>query len=366
MNMAYCVETYTKLIGGVHLILKANGSCYLDTDNSYEIRRQYTINKMACYSTMGHNSAKMLSHLFENTCDSVPVKAKLFVAKECKTQRDTFRNSGYSITINKDKAQVVVVPDVVPGKYGTRTANLVAKDDENDVVYLIHIARRGYPSGSEINLNDMEIARDFIIKDTGWRIEEMKATDVVITFMPRSEELKEILCDTKTLTVPYVQESKVPIIASTHFSPETLTLWENIEDTNLLTRTICTSNWMDYPVTLLMFLYMYNMKGGRNVYWNNEGNADFKRILNQIRYEVYLHEWNDVWRRDISAMDYDMLQKYVYYKLGIPETGGMISEQELYASVPKELVQYLQHKIVFKPIEVPSKTLLRSIKETIA
>ena len=365
--MAYFVETYTKLIGGVRLVLKANGSCYLDTDDSYEIRKQYTINKMACYSTMGHGSVKMISYLVENTVDSVPPAAKLFVAKECKTQRDTFRNSGYSITINKEKGQVVVVPDVVPHKYGKRTVNLVAKDDENDVLYLIYIERRGFPSGSEIDLNDMEVARDFIIKDTGWRVEEMRATNVEITFIPRSEELKEILCDAKTLNVPYVQESHVPIIASTHFCPETLTLWENIEDTNLLTRTICTSDWMDYPITLLMFLYIYSKRRGDSVFWGNEGNADFKRILNQIGYaSVYLNEWNDVWRKDISAMDYDMLQKYIYYKLGIPETGGMVSAKEVNAIVPNELINYLQHKIVFKPMEIPSKTVLRSIKETLA
>lgn len=343
------------------LTVYGNGAC--NKDYCYEYRTRDTINKMACYfpdkkdhlvCALAYDTSA--GSYLQNTIKSA---TKLFVASECKTGRDTFRNSNYSITRDKTKADIIVVPDIIPRSYLSLDCNLVAHDEKEEKLYLVTITKYGFEYGMDIKKDEIEIAKSFIESSMKLTVDDSALNKLKVWFLPKCEEVVDILSNNK-LNVPYIQESKVPINPSTIISPETLVLWENIEDENLLVRTICTSDWQKYPVTLLALLFAFRNKTN----WYNVATGDFRRILKAIGYE---YDWREHWRYeedDSDALrifknkrftmdDYGMFQKYIYCRFGVDENGGFISGNQ-WESLPRCIRILLPRRIAVKRISLPA------------
>lgn len=349
------IHTYKDVYTAV-IKLYSDGSCRKQDECLWHTRD--TINKMACIRT--DNDWDLVSSLYEEaTNTSFSPGSSLYVASECKTGRDTFRNSGYSITRSPEKADAIVVPDIRREFFYKMNCNMVAYHPEKELLYLFNIDKPGYLSSS-LTENDLMSVKKYAQENWGMEADDILRSNIDVWFLPKCDEIKDILQDNMR-NVPYIQESRVPIKASTQFSPETLVFWENIEDENLLARTICTSDWADYPVTLLAFLICF--KGGRN--WYNYANGDFRRILKQIGYETY---WNPDYAfqnnsRYITPKDYEMLQSYLMYKLGLDAKGGFVTAKQFEAIVPSALRGFVRRMIAVKPAIIPVKMKLNAVEE---
>ena len=351
------ILTYNRLLTAT-IQLYADGNCR--RERPYEYRTRETINKMACFCP--DTDWDLVSQLYEETHNtSFDRHAKLFVSSECKTARDTFRNSGYSITRDPEKADAIIVPDVRGEFYHSMSCDMVAMDTEKGELYLFDIEKPGYIK-TELNVNDLAIVRNFVKNTLGLEPEVTSRSKIKVTFISKCKELEDVMHG-NMLKIPYCQESKVPLDTPTKFCPETLVFWENIDDMNLLVRTICTSDWMEYPVTLLAFLACF--KGGQN--WYAYANNDFRRILKQVGYEGYWN-LNYIFSDDkyISAKDYGMLQSYILYKLGVDEKGGFVSAKTFEKKIPVELRRIFRRMTAVKPVQIPTRMKFGALEQFVS
>lgn len=350
------VHDYSKLYC-MNLNLFADGSC--SRKSCWEFKRRVVTNKVATY--IPDEDWDAIQCLYHETEDvSFVSGAKLFVASECKISRDTFRTSGYTITRDKNKADVIVIPDVLRQNYYSYICNFAAKKEGN--LYLINVNKCGWDS-PVFDDSDVYFIRKYLT-DNGFELDETQKSRIMVWFLPKCEEINEVLTGNVLPTV-YIQESLVPVTPSTTISPETLTFWENVNDNNLLARTICTSDWMKYPITLLCFLVFF--KGDVNWCRFSVGDAkssinNFRRILDRIGYQYnYYKSWvfSD---RYISPEDYEMLQSFLYAKLGVADKGGFI-DVEKFNCIPIELQSILQRRVALAPLALSGWTLCDNVKQ---
>ena len=330
----------------------SDGSCRKDYLAMYHIRE--VINKMACVNI--DSGENLISALYMETSDaSFAPGSTLYAASECKTGRDTFRNSGYSITRSPEKADAIVVPDVRADYYHSYPCNMIGYDEENENLYLINIEKPGYLI-SQLTEEDMIAVKKFLAQKN-IEVEDIQRSQITVWFIPKCNELRDVMQGKKLPNVPYIQESKVPIKASTTFSAETLVFWENISDRNLLLRTICTSDWAKYPITLLAFLTCFKNEGN----WYNDANQDFRRILKSIGYEHYYDVKYIFKDRKISPEDYDMLQSYLLYKLGVEAKGGFVTAAQFEKVIPECLRKYVKRAVAVKHQSIPVTMTLQQV-----
>ena len=359
--MSAIVHTY-KEAHIINVYLGYKGDCQIKSE--YKKHTREVINKMACYYPYSENN--LVSDLYDLTRPrSFPPGAKLYVASECKTQRDIFRNSGYSIKLKPDDADAIIVPDVIPERYYKRTCNIVAMDQNEEFLFLIDIQKPGYSIGVNITDADVNIVKNYLMALRNYKFDNTSLANLRVWFIPKCEELKEVMKEEQSFPdLPYVQEHLVPIKPSTKISPETLVYWKNIaaQDQELLARTICTSDWRKYPFTLLAFLKMTVKEKA----WNLIGNGDFRNILVNIGYSQYGSIQNDLDKRTVSPADYEMFQSYLYYLIGIdPEKGGIVDLRTLFSVVDSDIVWYLQRRMAFKPLHLSGLMNATNLKELV-
>ena len=357
--MVTTIHTYDELYL-LRVIVQGDGSCYVPWDGETKYHKREVINKMACY--FPYEQGDLVGLLYEATVScSVPVGGNLYFAKECKTNRDVYRNSGYSIVRDPDKANVVVVPDVRADFYTSLHCSLVAKKESTNELFLVTIGKSGY-GHSGITAVDIEAVRDFLTDVKGLTPDKAQSTDIDVWFIPKCDDL----CDVMNSVYPsrlYCQENKVPIKAPTNITPETLLFWENMTDMNLLTRTICTSDWREYPFTVMVFLQLKKSMPDSNI--TAYITTDFRNVINNIGWSYWMDpEYNLNQNRSITPKDYAMLQSYLFAKLGIDERGGVISQKEL-NRIPRELQELLLFKVALKPQEIPGRLTLSNIRNLV-
>ena len=345
----------------LNVTIKGDGTCKRNDPVMYH--RREVINKMACYITDGTRDEDLVSEVYDFTCDtSISPGSKLYVASECGTGRDTFRNSGYHITRDAGNADVIVVPDVSASKYACLSCNFVAKgkdEDDKDIILLVTVYKTGY-YGKEMEESDISIARSYVESAMAMEVDDASRTFIKVWFIPKCKELQNVM-EGCTYSVPYIQESLVPVKPSTQFSAETLLFWENIDDENLLVRTICTSDWMKYPSTLWCFLIIYSDKKNFSN-WYNYATGDFRRILQSIGYDSYDTFQYGLRDKSFSPEDFDMLQSYLFLRMGIDENGGMV-DPKTWNKINPYLNEILQRRYVVKPFHIPSKMNVTNLKQ---
>jgi len=358
VNMVTTIHTYDELYL-LDVGIRGDRSCYIPYDGEIEYHRREVINKMACY--FPYEQGDLVSLLYDATVtDSVPVAGNLYFAKECKTNRDVYRNSGYSIVRDADKANIVVVPDVLSDYYTKMTCNIVAKDESCNHLYLVTIKKNGYSKG-QFDAADLDAVRSYLRDVKGFVVDNAQCFNLAVWFIPKCDIICDVLNSTHKERV-YCQENKIPIKAPTNICPETLIFWENMTDINLLTRTICTSDWRNYPLTTMVFLSI--KQGMPDSNFTRYITGDFRNLINNVGWTYWADLKYNLEGRSVSPKDYKMLQSYLFAKIGVDENGGFVGQKDL-NRIPKELQELLLFKVALKPQDIPNKLNLNVIRNIV-
>ncbi|MBO7070402.1 MAG: hypothetical protein J6W09_03825, partial [Bacteroidales bacterium] len=105
----------------------------------------------------------------------------------------------------------------------------------------------------------------------------------------------------------------------------------------------------------------------RDTNWYNPATGDFRRILKAIGYEYSYYYYGDEKKleflggKNISQKDYEMLQSYILYKLGLEAKGGFVSAAQFEKVVPEVLKKLMRRAIALKPLDIPVRMKIGQI-----
>ena len=245
---------------------------------------------------------------------------KLFVDPKSGLSRDLLRNSGYSITINKDKADCIVVPYINNNAFASLEGQFVFTTNSDNILYLVSVIKRGsrYEHYTELSEKDFNRVighiNNFVPEeDRECFLYNSLHTNINVWFIPNIESYKEILSsnfwDNNVMTGRrYIFDSRVTINAPVKIDIETLQLWSHNNDNLILEKSVINSDWKKYPLTMCFF--MSNIKrilGPTN-------NYNLALIRDAIGYNEYIsHNYNRV----INPEDWNLLQKFLLAQFGL-------------------------------------------------
>ena len=267
------------------------------------------------------------------SCYSVRVpqngeERSLFVSPKSKIPRDTLRNSGYKIVLDPDKADYVVMPRVYYN-FDSTAFHVLVYNTEFQRLYFFHIDKRGYESFSEDNDNtelfraiEAHIKENVLNNAEGllfWMREDLEPINII--FVPRVQEYIDILSGTYPAR-KYVLDDRVDVVPSVGIDVETLVTWQMCRDKDLLAKAVVNSDYMHYPITIACFL-----AAEKRFDVDRIQNAQFRRVLEIIHYN-YIRNASKM-DLPVDKQDFDMLQKWIMYKLGVSEKGGWVSNKQL-------------------------------------
>ena len=251
-------------------------------------------------------------------CNSDPFPGDtLYINSECKLSRDIIRQTGYKITINKEKADYVVIP--YKHDYTSYEFDILA--NKGDDVFLFQSDKRSFRT---MCTNKGDIKKQ--LEDGGY-------TDVVFFdevvgsecyFIPKFDVYEDIIANGAN-GVNYIYEKDLRVKPSIELSVETLNVWKNITDDNLKAKLLATSDCTKYPVTLIYFIHTYWWR-----YLYGISDAHVKRILDIIGYDENQSLANNMfYRRVVQPDDWNLLTKFILDKVGVSEEGGFITDNNI-------------------------------------
>lgn len=312
-------------------------------------------NKMACFNDA---YPRRLAHEViwwrsENSC--LPENSKIFVSSKVRTARDLFRHSGYQITRNPDNAAATIIP-VLPNKNPWFRFDVATYYAEGKVLTLYSVNRNEELRKSDVPYTSddwMQVQQHFRNRNLTFYQEDF-FSDAICEFLPSVEEYRDILTD-RHAGYSYLTEESIDVQYPMEISVETLRIWSHYRDCEMLARQICTSNWVEYPTTLVTFLKQER----ETVNMNRYGGANFKMILDKIGYDY----WESVDRiledRIIQPKDWNMLQSYLMSKMGLTDQGGFVS-QESYNDTAK-MARFFRKRMAVKPVMIGQPALYQNL-----
>lgn len=265
----------------------------------------------------------------------------LYVCPQSKIPRDLLRSSDYKITYSKEKADYIIIPK--PEECGMFwTVNMIARDINTNRIFMCNINNNSsnyYPAAEEylkkiaevynIDIASLEYACRDVISNT-FR---------VYPFQDIPEYIEII---NGTLSYPkYILDCNLPIIPANKIDVEVLDLWSRLakSDENMFQKSVLNSNVRDYPYTFYVF-----MRCEPNTRWTNYPQ------LNWLFKSMGIDYRSDPFTGYIEPADMEMLNKWITYKLGIPEEGGYILSTTKKAN--SDYLQYVQKRLAVKPIKI--------------
>ena len=117
----------------------------------------------------------------------------------------------------------------------------------------------------------------------------------------------------------------VPLAGSTKITPENLLLWSKIPDRNLLEKTLLSSDWQKYPVTVCVFLAQEKASFARQF------SPSGKVMLRAIHFDLMDRYRGSLGGQIVDPDDWNMLQDYITLRLGLMEKTGYVRSLENYA-----------------------------------
>ena len=298
--------------------------------------------KMAAYSEL--SSGYTPKQYILNTCYHFTPRQgdSIYISKNCKTNRDLYRNSGYKIVLDPEKAKFTIIPDLannLPEFY----YDILVYDYNKKSIYLFTIHKNGY---SGIDIKDIsEDDERCILAHFNARNLEVISNGIQLNsklyVLHECDEYNDILYSAHSGRV-YVRESTVNFTLPVDISVETLQLWGKSKDYDMLTQSICNSNWREYPFTLCMFMSAYHS------FLPYYGNASFKNVLDQIGYEKGCRIADMFSGRDINPKDWNLAQSFIMAQLGVSENGGYANLQ----NIPSEIADIIRRRFVVAPLKI--------------
>lgn len=322
-----------------------------------EIRTRPSINKMACFSKI--NTSLPHGVINSTTAWYINHGEKIWVSPKCRIPRDLIRNSGYKCVRDKEDANYIIVPDG-SGDYLCYTGNVLGYDVNTNTLYIYTIERS---DNSSRKLTEEESAEEYekIKKRLQYYDSDILTYSpnktITVELLPKCEEWKELLTN-KYPQKRFMSELILPINYPVEINVETLMIWKHSSDYNLLSKAIIASNWKEYPATMLYFL----LSEHRSIC--NYGGPQMKLILDQIHFDRYNYPEEALEKTTIQPKDWNLLQDYIMAKLGLPETGGYVTEKQL-----KDMYQYddiMRTRVAIKPLKISEPMNFTNLKEIIA
>ena len=304
------------------------------------------------------------------------VHKKLFVSSSCDTPRDLFRKS-YSLVRNADSADCVIVPDKLR-RIGTEEADIIlthtyASTDgfvtdlllvqvsynfnnmhavpqlKTSEAVLKEITRKLGPGNVEVLF-----CSDFFGDRTGSSFDHSRRR---VMFMPNVPEYEEIILSAYP-NRRYAYEHQVDYDAPVAISPTTLWIWYRHAEDELLLRSIASSDWQKYPLTMSVFLAS---KFGR--YASSKRLGPVQLMWNTLNVtEVTACNSSSCAGFVVEPHDMDTLQDWIFKELGIDGNSGFPDKVKI-AELPWPMSKFLQKRWAASKIKLSQPTLLQNIKQ---
>lgn len=254
---------------------------------------------------------------YPDTCN-----AKLYVCSEVKTPRDVYRNSGYQIVRDPDKADYIVLPFIDPDAEYLYVDFMTISENKDLTVYTLSVRHDNRIDNDEQDFWMQKLTDYFSNRNVtfGWNCIRKNC---FVHFLPKCEHYVDII-EKKHPERKYVMDSTIPLNPTVTISPETLMLWEHYTDNNMLTKSIIASDWRKYPLTLVCFLDHCFPSLDEDSY--GEG---FKTVAKTIGYNSAYTLSMMMRDRFILPEDAAMLQSWLMAELGLSEQGGWIEPAKL-------------------------------------
>lgn len=274
----------------------------------------------------------------------------IYVTKGVRTPRELYRQSGYRITLDRAKADRIVIPAVVKPFY-RRACSMVStlSDGSLQMFNIIIYGKRM----SDLSQDDKDMIYRRVTESLKDKDLQVLTPDIddpyTVDFMPDCEEYYDIL--TKPYNeLHYIGEQDIPLCYASAISPETLLMWSKITDEKTLGGLIAGSDWKDYPVTLVLLLHRYCVPIRRSA------GTGISLVLDSIGYDLTHDADNDLFGRTVEPKDWNMWMKFRMLALGLPEKGGFVSGydrdrdyrdlRQRFAVVP----MYIDHPMLYEDI----------------
>ena len=354
------------MINSIHYKDVFLGTIYIDIDGSIVQSRPFTkLNwadvkgKTAYYSPDFYYDKKDLLSFIRwktrgNRADynrSDPVK--LFISPKCKMPRDLYRNSGYKIVLDKDKADFIIIPEMLQMPDASSMWGNIAFMDSSGSLYVADIQKYGVasycPSPEEIEQIREYLCSLFIFKTSLF----LSQTKKIILFCSKCQEYEDILTgntrNSNGKEYVYVSESNVILKHVHDINLTTLKVWSAMS-IDLLAKELLLSNYKEYPFTITAFL---NAEHPAFSY-----SSDGSKILSIMGLDGRLSNM-----QNITKKDYDMLISYVLDSCGLPPTGGYMTLDK-FENMSSKVSQFLRKRVYVRPAEFEdtlSVDLLKSL-----
>lgn len=348
-------DRYTNISDGCLKIDDYNNRISL---SGYEGLRRETKNKYACYSDTENDQPIVSKLYYSSKISHVTLGAKLYVSSKARISRDTLRNSGYQIVRSPESADYIVIPDVLWDFYTEIKYNILGYQGTADTLYALRWKKHPYSKTKSITDQDIESVEAYL-QARGIDILDITNEEKSVTFLPKVEEFFSLL-NNEFPQKRYVQESMVPVDCPTDINVETLSIWKRMKDMNMLAKAICTSNWQQYPFTVLAFLHIEKENSNMRVY----GGMDFKRILDNLHYDYYESLDAIMKGTTIAPEDWNMWQSFIFHELGLPETGGLLCEEE-FNKIPSFDRDLLRTKVAVAPLKLNAPIEYSTLKDIV-
>lgn len=280
----------------------------------------------------------------------------LFVSKKSKVSRDVLRNT-YKIKLDPAAADYVVFPTLKDIYH--YYAQIYGMDDKG-VLWMSWL----------MNLPDYDPKIDYLYqgavtefcKTSGVKPEDVHHDEnfeyVEVPFIPVCEEYKEMLLDKHPDRI-YIADSTVPFEPLNKITPQTLKIWSHIEEMNVLEKLIVGSDWQKYPTTLALFLKAEQED------FESECGQQGKLVLDGIKYWDHLGPKYRQHRR-IEPEDWNMLQSYIFYLMGLDGTKAAYVNIYQYNNLPKEYRPFVKCAHAVQPVLIESSKDLLELYQAIS
>ena len=350
--------TYKNLYTGSIRVDECNRVSYKETN---PLRAQKTLYKMAVVPLETYTRGDDPTEYIRNYSRNYPTMSKterIFVSGDCKTNRDLFRNTGYKITRDKQNAEAIIFP-ALPQYYDMFQVNadVAAYDPASESLYLFVMTNAYGQTNPKVSFDDTaKLAVTEFFTEQGMEVVFVCYTRRAY-FMRPCEEWREILEERKVrdsygYTIDYISETRLPLDLPIDINLETLQIWENERDSDMLAKAICQSNWQEYPATLCLFL-----KKHPNFY--SSSNTNFQLITYQINYAN--GSFGSLWSgKTIQPKDWNLLQAWCLHKLNAPEEGGIVNK-DLFRNTSNDVKTLVRRATIVKPLYITTPQTLNQL-----
>ena len=268
--------------------------------------------RMACVDALNADSPNFITR-WKTRYTSKPKEGDtLYVSSGSKIPRDLLRNSGYKITRDKDKADYVVIPEAeTQSSYkgyicALRDGGCFEWYDLRDN----HTSDNIRPTGLQLDIIERRLKEQFSPIEVYKSVEGIK-----LTFTKDITEHEELFTGR---AAKYVLDTQVALVPSTTINPENLDIIARMPEFNAKMKILMSSDFQKYPYTMCKFFENtlaldYGYKYGDQVNW----------MMKAVHYDQY--DGRGCYPQLVEPEDYNMLQDWIFYQLGVSGNAGLIS-----------------------------------------